>query len=186
MFLLIKTKGKNSGPLFLSFLITESADVTTFQPLGAPHHSASFLHQARGPCPRPLQGFPPLKAKNLQDQQRCVHRESVPSYSEYPGPENSLFSLLWLWARLAAVAPIPSLAWELPHAAGVAKKKRKERKIPCSLPGTAQASSLPVSLPQVPGMGKGQLFARDVDKVWDVVSGSTRGPQQCGKEQEGR
>ena len=31
--------------------------------------------------------------------------------------------LLWLW--LAAVAPIRPLAWELPHAAGVALKKEK-------------------------------------------------------------
>ena len=42
--------------------------------------------------------------------------------------------LLWLWCRLAAVAPTGPLAWELPHAAGVAlkrqkKKKRKGRKI---------------------------------------------------------
>ena len=30
--------------------------------------------------------------------------------------------LLWLWHRLAAAAPIPPLAWELPYAAGVALK----------------------------------------------------------------
>ena len=28
--------------------------------------------------------------------------------------------LLWLWCRLAAVAPIRLLAWELPYAAGAA------------------------------------------------------------------
>ena len=32
--------------------------------------------------------------------------------------------LLWLWCRLAAVAPIRPLAWELPHAAGVALKSK--------------------------------------------------------------
>ena len=35
-----------------------------------------------------------------------------------------------LWRRLAAVAPIRALAWELPYAAGVAlrsKKKKKEK-----------------------------------------------------------
>ena len=32
-------------------------------------------------------------------------------------------SLLWLWGRQTAVAPIRPLAWELPHAAGAALKK---------------------------------------------------------------
>ena len=44
-------------------------------------------------------------------------------------------ALLWLWHRLAAAAPIPHLAWELPYAMGAANKKKK--KIPtiicCSL-----------------------------------------------------
>ena len=36
---------------------------------------------------------------------------------------------LWLWCRLAAVAPIRPLAWELPYAAGAAlKSKKKEKK----------------------------------------------------------
>ena len=35
--------------------------------------------------------------------------------------------VVWLWSRLAAVALIRLLAWELPYAAGVALK-RKERK----------------------------------------------------------
>ena len=39
-------------------------------------------------------------------------------------------ALLWLWCRLAAIALIRPLAWELPYAAGVALKrqKKKERK----------------------------------------------------------
>ena len=37
-------------------------------------------------------------------------------------------ALLWLWRRLAAVAPIRPLAWELPRAAGVALKRLKEKK----------------------------------------------------------
>ena len=38
-------------------------------------------------------------------------------------------SLLWLWYRPAAAAPMQLLAWELPYAEGVAqKKKKKERK----------------------------------------------------------
>ena len=38
--------------------------------------------------------------------------------------------LLWLWHRLAAVAPIRPLAWEPPYAKGVAlkRKKKKEKK----------------------------------------------------------
>ena len=37
--------------------------------------------------------------------------------------------LLWLWRRRAAVAPIQSLAWELPYAVGVAlKSKTKQNK----------------------------------------------------------
>ena len=39
--------------------------------------------------------------------------------------------LLWLWCRLAAVAPIRSLAWEPPYITGVALRrgKKKEFKI---------------------------------------------------------
>ena len=32
-------------------------------------------------------------------------------------------TLLWLWCRLAAIAPIGPLAWELPYATGDALKK---------------------------------------------------------------
>ena len=34
----------------------------------------------------------------------------------------------WLWRRLAAAAPVQPLAWELPYAASVALKSRKEKK----------------------------------------------------------
>ena len=41
-------------------------------------------------------------------------------------------TLLWLWHRPAATAPIQPLAWEHPYATGAAlkgqKKKRKEKK----------------------------------------------------------
>ena len=39
-------------------------------------------------------------------------------------------ALLWLWCRLAAVAPVRPLDWEPPHAASAAletKKKKKEK-----------------------------------------------------------
>ena len=35
---------------------------------------------------------------------------------------------LWLWLWPAAVAPIPPLSWELPHAAGMALKRKKKKK----------------------------------------------------------
>ena len=34
--------------------------------------------------------------------------------------------LLWLWCRLAAVALIQPLAWEIPYAVGVALKRKKK------------------------------------------------------------
>ena len=37
-------------------------------------------------------------------------------------------ALLWLWCRLAAVALIGPLAWELPYAMGAALKKPKKKK----------------------------------------------------------
>ena len=37
---------------------------------------------------------------------------------------------LWLWRRLAAVAMIPPLPWELPYAMGETLKKKKEELIP--------------------------------------------------------
>ena len=37
-------------------------------------------------------------------------------------------SLLWLWCRPAAVAPIRPLAWEPPYVMGAALKREKKRK----------------------------------------------------------
>ena len=41
-------------------------------------------------------------------------------------------ALLWLWRRLAAIAPIRPLAWEPPYAAGaaqeIAKRQKKKKK----------------------------------------------------------
>ena len=36
--------------------------------------------------------------------------------------------LLWLWCKLAAVAPTGLPVWEPPHATGVALKKQKKKK----------------------------------------------------------
>ena len=35
--------------------------------------------------------------------------------------------LLWLWYRLAAIAPIRPLAWELPYAFGTALKSKQQQ-----------------------------------------------------------
>ena len=37
-------------------------------------------------------------------------------------------TLLWLWCRLVAIAPIRPLAWELPYASGVAQNRQKKKK----------------------------------------------------------
>ena len=37
-------------------------------------------------------------------------------------------ALLWLWRKLAAIAPIRPLAWEPPYALGVALKRQKTKK----------------------------------------------------------
>ena len=42
--------------------------------------------------------------------------------------QSSDLVLLWLWHRLATVAPIRPLAWELPYAMGVARKRQKKKK----------------------------------------------------------
>ena len=36
--------------------------------------------------------------------------------------------LLWLWCRLAATAPIQTLAWEPPYAVGTTLKRQKDQK----------------------------------------------------------
>ena len=44
---------------------------------------------------------------------------------------------LWLWCRPAGTAPIQPLAWEPPHAAGVAQKN-KQKKFSTGIPIVAQ------------------------------------------------
>ena len=44
------------------------------------------------------------------------------------GRRGSDLVLLWLWRRLAATAPIQSLAWKPPYAAGAALKRQKRKK----------------------------------------------------------
>ena len=54
-------------------------------------------------------------------------------------------ALLWLWCRLAAVAPIQPLAWESPYTAGAAlksKRKKKKQKKPKTKPKKPQTKQL--------------------------------------------
>ena len=44
---------------------------------------------------------------------------SIPSLAQWVKD----LALLWLWSRLAAIAPIRPLAWEPPHAVGAALEK---------------------------------------------------------------
>ena len=37
--------------------------------------------------------------------------------------------VVWLWCRLAAVTPVPPLAWELPDVMGVALKSGQKKKL---------------------------------------------------------
>ena len=53
-------------------------------------------------------------------------------------------ALLWLWCRLAAVAPIKPLAWEPPQATGVALKG-KQNKTKKQTKKMSQCSELPKS-----------------------------------------
>ena len=49
-------------------------------------------------------------------------------------------ALLWLWCRLADVAPIRPLAWEPPYATGAALKSNKQTKC-CRNRGSRETSS---------------------------------------------
>ena len=42
---------------------------------------------------------------------------------------SSNLTLLWLWCRLVATAPIRPLAWKPPHAVGAALEKTERQKI---------------------------------------------------------
>ena len=46
-------------------------------------------------------------------------------------------ALLWLWCRLAAIAPVEPLAWETPYAKSEALRKKKKRN---SHPGSEETN----------------------------------------------
>ena len=52
-------------------------------------------------------------------------------------------TLLWLWHRPAAAAPIQPLAWEPPHAAGAALKSKKKKKKKKKTPESEHKGNLP-------------------------------------------
>ena len=78
-----------------------------------------------------------VKHKKYIQWSSCHHRaEPNPTRSHeiagsIPGLTQRVkdLSLLWLWCRPVAIAPIQSLAWEPPCVAVAAMKKKKAKKI---------------------------------------------------------
>ena len=59
---------------------------------------------------------------------QCVKRSDVAVNCGVGCRRSSDPTLLWLWCRLVATAPIGPLAWEPPCAAGAALEKAKRQK----------------------------------------------------------
>ena len=67
-------------------------------------------------------------------------------------------ALLWLWCRLAAVAPIRTLAWESPYAMGVALKKKIARSFLRGSPVLITPNAIAVSYQNVMAVTTGGRF----------------------------
>ena len=66
--------------------------------------------------------------------------------------------LLWLWHRPATVAPVQSLAWELPYAEGVAikrKRKKKTHRSFCCGSVVTNLTSIHEEVGSIPGLTQG-------------------------------
>ena len=73
-----------------------------------------------------------------------------------------LWLQLWLWCRLAAVAPIQPLAWEPPYGMGMALRPKKKRKKEKTLPWSSHSGSAEMNLIRnhevaglIPGLAQG-------------------------------
>ena len=70
-------------------------------------------------------------------------------------------ALLWLWCRLAAPAPIQSLAWELPYATGAALKRAPP---PKKVSGVATSVVWVVAVAWTQSLAQAGPHATSVDK----------------------
>ena len=80
--------------------------------------------------------------------------------SSIPGLDQWIKVWLWLWCRPTAAAPLRSLAWELPHAAGVAIKRKKKETSASSLLDAGPALMPPQLLLRQHGLTHGDSLVR--------------------------
>ena len=70
-----------------------------------------------------------LGLQQYHGSHRAYGRNSSPPFLIFvPNPNALPWGSLWLWRRLAAVAPTRPLAWEPPYAVGMALERQKDKK----------------------------------------------------------
>ena len=85
-------------------------------------------------------------------------------------------ALLWLWCRLAAIAPVQPLAWELPYAGGAALKCKKtffKQVNSCPFPNSKTLNILTAVSSQDEDMGHFEIPDPMEESTTSLVSSST-------------